>query len=123
MTAQERFDDHERRIKRLERDMQLDHDLHTQQIGDHAHRIDALERLSRTDLWASVAIGGYQQALTQVQEELRAVRADLAGVRGREVLGLAAEDKVVLIGLLNTVVDEVEAIKAQLADRSVGDPS
>lgn len=120
MTDQERLDDHERRINRLERNTAIDYQQHIQTTTDHAQRIDALERLSRADLWASVAIGGYQQALTQVQEGLRDIIRRVEGIEGREVLGLSAEDKTVLINILNDVSREVDAIRVLLATRATG---
>ncbi len=113
--------DHERRITKLERDTEMHIGLTARQHTDHEQRIDAVERKLSADLWAGVAIGGYQQALTQVQEELRAVRADVEAMKGREVLGLDAEAKGILIGELNAVVREVDAIKEVLGTHAVGD--
>lgn len=121
MTDGERLDNHERRITKLERDTEMTHGQHAIKIGDHAHRIDALERLSRTDLWASVAIGGYQQALTQVQDMARDLARRVEAIEAREVQGLSAEDKAVLINILNDVSREVDRILVRLADRAIGD--
>jgi hypothetical protein len=121
VTERERLDDHERRIKRLERDVELGQGQQNMSISGHEQRIDSLERLSRNDLWTGVAIGGYQQALTQVQEVVRDLVRRVEGVEGREVQGLSADDKMVLIGILNDLSHEVDALRLHLAGRAVGD--
>lgn len=121
MTDEERLDNHGRRIGKLERDTEMTHGLHTRQIDDHEHRIDALERLSRTDMWASVAVGGYQQALTQTQEIARDLVRRVEGIEGREVQGLSAEDKMILIGILNDLSRDVDMLRIRLAGHVAGD--
>lgn len=121
MTEQERLDDHERRIKRLERDVELGHHQHAIKIDDHEQRIDSVERKLSANLWTGVAVGGYQAALAQVQEVVRDLVRRVEGVEGREVQGLSAEDKVVLIGILNDLSREVDTLRLYLAGRAVGE--
>lgn len=103
-------------------DPQRAHNAHVNTVlADHGQRIGALERERSERLSDTMLLNSFQTQLGEVQRLVREMRFEMDAMRARELAGLDAEAKHLLINELAAVVQDVDALKTALAERAVGE--